>query len=80
MEVEKNVTRTVEDFEINNQDEVSSATILSSNPSSLLKDSLAGSTGQCKAVQGSVRQCRAGQCRVVQGSAGKCSAGEYRTV
>ena len=40
MEVEKNVTRTVDDFEINNQDEASSETLLSSNPHTLLKDSL----------------------------------------
>ena len=41
MEVEKNVTRTVKDFEINNQDEASSETLSSSNPHSFLKDSLA---------------------------------------
>ena len=40
MEVEKNVTRTVEDFEINNQGEASSETLLSRNPHTLLEDSL----------------------------------------
>ena len=41
MEVEKNVTRTVKDFKINNQDEASSETLSSSNPHSFLEDSLA---------------------------------------
>ena len=41
MDVEKNVTRIVKDFEINNQDEASSETLLSSNPPTLLEDCLA---------------------------------------